>query len=464
LVPQQAGITPKIFRALMQSSLLNRSNMNGLRGSVLILSLLLLLSFTENENETRQLNADEMREDVAVLRKSLEKYHPGLYWYTSKAQFQRSWDSLKNCLHSAMSDRQFLKLLLPVIAQVKCAHTLFYPSENILATGKRFPFDLKFINGRGFIMTDSVNQFNIPKGSELLKVNGRSLRDIVDDLLPGLEAQGGNLGWKYAILENDFHNYYYYLVDSSDTFEIEYIDQVTGNSVSVTVDGSQENVRRKHWKNWYPIETGPPLKIKYLTNPDIVIITVRSFSKGRYKQYQQNFDKLIDQYFVELKNSKIQNLILDLRGNEGGNNPEKLYGYIANENDKNIDAANSSISQSNNVFRGKVIVLANQRSISAQEVFVGIFINNKRGLVIGQPTPGSFNGLTGGKKRRVVLPNSRFQIQIPMYASHWSLNHATNYHEGGGFPPDFAIEENIEAFLSGRDLAMELALDKMKGP
>src|SRR5687768_5751892 len=100
-----------------------------------------------------------------------------------------------------MSEDQFFKLLLPVVAKVKCAHTLFYPSDKILSRGTRFPLDLKFINGKGYIMPDSINQYHIPKGSELLAINGKSLKELVDLLLPSLEAQGGNLGWKYVILE-----------------------------------------------------------------------------------------------------------------------------------------------------------------------------------------------------------------------------------------------------------------------
>ena len=41
-----------------------------------------------------QLTPEELRQDVAQLRAGLEKYHPGLYWYTSESQFTSAWDSL----------------------------------------------------------------------------------------------------------------------------------------------------------------------------------------------------------------------------------------------------------------------------------------------------------------------------------------------------------------------------------
>ena len=430
--------------------------------SVLIVIVSGLLFAFHGDIGTQQLSPNELKEDASVLRKALEKYHPGLYWYTSEDQFNLAWDSLNSHLDKPMSDIQFFGQLLPVVAKVKCAHTFFFPSEDIFIRGTRFPLNLKFIDGKGYIMPDSLNRYKIPKGSELLTINGQSLNEIIDLLLPNLEAQGGNLGWKYVILENDFQNYYYYKIDQSNSFEIEYIDRATKQRMHVNVVGSAEEALRRHWKNWYPKETGAPLKLKYFTDPDVVLITIKSFWKGRYKQYHQDLDKLIAQYFEEIHRRRIQNLIIDLRGNEGGNNPERVYSYIARQNDKNTDGSNKIITHNKNLFHGQVVVLTNERSISAQETFVTIFKNNKRGLTIGQPTPGSYDGLCGGNKRRVLLPNSHFEIHIPLHASIRTYISTNNYHKGEGIPPDIKVDKRIDDLLSGKDLALELALNKIK--
>ena len=120
--------------------------MDRLRRNVILVLCGLLFSFVNENIETRQLSPEELKKDVSILRKALEKYHPGLYWYTSKNEFDLTWDSLNASIDKPMSEDQFLKLLLPVIAKVKCAHTLFYPSDKILSRGTRFPLDLKFIS------------------------------------------------------------------------------------------------------------------------------------------------------------------------------------------------------------------------------------------------------------------------------------------------------------------------------
>ena len=423
----------------------------------------LMFSFMHRNEELRKLSPIELRKDVFELRKALVKYHPGLYWYTSKDKFNTAWDSLSASIDTPMTEDEFLKSLLPVVAKVKCAHTLFYPSSDILTRGTRFPLDLKFINGKGYIVVDSLNQYNIPYCSELLAINGKSLKEIVDLVLPSLMAQGGNVGWKYVILENDFQNFYYYIIEHTERFEIEYIDRTTEQKTSTVIEGRSEQRLRTHWKNWYRIEDGAPLKIKFLTNPDVAIITIKSLTKGRYKAYQQDFDRMINQYFEEIKKRRIKDLVIDVRGNEGGNNPELIYSYIANENDENINGSKKALSQNKNAFDGDVVVLMNERSISAQETFVAIFQNNKRGLTIGQSTPGCYKGLCAGNKHRLVLSNSRHEIRIPLHASFRTYKYTVDYIEGQGFPPDIKVEESIDDIFKGKDSAMELALTKLKG-
>jgi len=419
----------------------------------MILGWLLCAFIAESINPGKLKSAD-LREDVAILRKALEKYHPGLFWYTSKAEFDTSWDRLGAQLDTDMTDDQFFKLLLPVVSRVQCAHTFFYPSNIMSSRGTRFPLNLKFLNKKVYILSDFSTKSSIPVGSELLTINGKSIQELVDLLLPNLQAQGGNIGWKYVILESDFHNYYYYVIGQPETFQIEYIDHVTQQKASVSVNGNPDEALRKYWKNWYPIEDGPPLNFRYDSDRNAGILTVKSFTKGRYEFYHQDFDQLLDQYFTEVRREGIKRLVIDLRGNEGGNRPEKLFSYVALSEDKEKEAKNC--------FKGEVIVLTNERSISAMEKFVSMFKYHHRGLTIGQATPGSANGLCGGNKHKLVLPHSRLELSIPLHKTLFDNATGAAPKQGEGYPPDFTISETIDDFLQKKDRVMEAALGKFK--
>jgi hypothetical protein len=421
---------------------------------------MMLLSFG---SINAQLDPEELKQDVAQLKSGLEKYHPGLYWYTSESQFDSTWHNLLATLDHPMTDDEFLKLILPVVAKVKCAHTLFYPSKDLMSRGKRFPLNLKFINGKAYVLSDSLISHGIPNGSEVISINGRPMPQILQTLLPNLEAQGGNIGWKYVILDSDFQNYYHYTIENADQFVVEYLDS-TRRSGKATLAGSSDPKRRSHWSDWYPEKDGPPLKIEFTSDSATAIITIMSLSKGRYKMYNQDFDKLLEQYFQQIRVRNIKNLIVDLRGNEGGNNPEKVYSYIARDGDRNTNHSRDPILPNKLAFKGNVIVLMNERSISAQESFVAIFKNNKRGQTIGRPTPGSYDGLCSGNKRKIILKNSKFEIRIPLHASYRAYLSMPTYKQGAGLPPDIAVDETIEDILAGIDLAMEIAVDKINEP
>lgn len=405
-----------------------------------------------------QLGIAQMKRDVLVLRRGLEKNHPGLYWYTPKERFDSAWNGLTSRIDRPMSKVEFFKLLLPIVADVQCAHTLLYPSPEMMAQGKRFPLHLKFRQGKGYILDDSGN--NIPRGSELVSVNGKSLEEIVTAMLYSLQAQGGNLGWKYVLLENDFQNYYYYLIEQSNNFVIDYIDPQTKQEIQRELQGSSDDKLKTYWSQWYPTKDGAPLSISFPTSYETAIITIRSLSKGRYKMYHQDFKRLLANYFKEIKEKAVKKLIIDMRGNEGGNNPDFVYSYIARPADRNVNSHRDFIKPAKNAFQGQVFILTNERSISSQEAFVAIFKNNERGLTIGLPTAGSYNGLCGGKKRKVILPNSGFEIIIPLHATIWAFSKQKDYQMGYGLPPDIHQDETIDDLIAGRDVAMQVALTK----
>lgn len=72
----------------------------------LILSAL-SFSFASEDAGTRELSPTQLKEDITVLRKALEKYHPGLYWYTSKNEFALIWDSLNAKIKEPMTEEDF---------------------------------------------------------------------------------------------------------------------------------------------------------------------------------------------------------------------------------------------------------------------------------------------------------------------------------------------------------------------
>ena len=89
-----------------------------------------LLLFVFSCNSVRQNNlflqkkipASELREDVDFTYKKLKRFHPNLYWYISKPQLDKKFDSLKKIITEPLTPNQFYLKLSPVIASIKEGH------------------------------------------------------------------------------------------------------------------------------------------------------------------------------------------------------------------------------------------------------------------------------------------------------------------------------------------------------
>ncbi len=99
-----------------------------------------------NNAEQKIIKASALKVDLDILLKTLEEAHPGLYWYSDKKNMESYFDSTKASIQHDMTRIKFFKLLLPVIANIKCVHTsLRLPSDSTKRDAYQFtnllPFD-----------------------------------------------------------------------------------------------------------------------------------------------------------------------------------------------------------------------------------------------------------------------------------------------------------------------------------
>jgi len=141
-----------------------------------------------------------------------------------------------------------------------------------------------------------------------------------------------------------------------------------------------------------------------------------------------------------------------------------LFSYLKGNESKSIDAKKNwydKIKPAKITFSGQVMVLTDQNSISAQEMFVSIFKYYQRGLTIGSSTAGCFKGLCGGKKYNLTLPNSKFRLSIPRHQTNY-ISFSTSYQEGEGYPPDIHVNVKVEDLIKDKDGILQYALNRIE--
>lgn len=487
--------------------------------------LLLALSGSHVQGQVQRLvlTKEQAIEDYNWLRSALEYIHPRLYKYDDKRTVDARFDSFRSQLNKEISGLDFLALVSKVNASVRCGHLYTIPQEQLateVLRKKVLPFHIKVLEDKLYILYD-CSDLAIPNGSQILSINGKKDREIVDAILPGVAADG-NIGTrKYRLMERHFfylfHGFdlYYHLhVDRSDVFKIEYLEHGSNKIKTTTVKGLSIDERQKRLLKKFNIDEQkwfktPSPKFEIDKQNDFALLTV---SRSSYdKTIDPDFDSLLASAFSQIRERGVNNLILDLRNNEGGDEhqqmelmsylyeqPFKLYQNIYlshldfrpfrqviierdtsqllfNNDDEYMRKINDNLYINNyeysdnlilkqpkqNVFKGKLYVLMNGICFSSAADLVADIKKTSDVIFIGEETGGTYEGPTGGDNIVIQLPNSRIMVRI---SPNIQVGNMYQKHPvGRGVLPTHPITYTITDILKGKDLEKELAIVLING-
>src|ERR1043165_7801186 len=80
----------------------------------------------QNYSPHRKIPSADLRYDFKLMRSALEEAHPGLYSYHSKPWMDSLFDAALQHIDTAMTEDEFLRFLMPVVAEIRCGHTQLY--------------------------------------------------------------------------------------------------------------------------------------------------------------------------------------------------------------------------------------------------------------------------------------------------------------------------------------------------
>jgi hypothetical protein len=459
-----------------------------------------VMAQVQNNIEKVKLSSDQLHEDFALMREILQTIHPALYDFVPEGKLVQELDSTRGLLDKSMTVLEMYKNIAPVVFKLGCGHTsIGLPLSEDSYINRFFPFRLKFLNGRAYIV--ETEERSLPLiGDEILEINKVPVATVIDQVFRFTNTDGINTANRYMWLDRKFDLYYGLHVGQPDTFTFKLKTKFQNDSTIVLPALAQRvALKKKIGTNNVSNKQLLPFYLK-LENPNTAVLTIDKFFVNETFD-EKIYSKFLDSCFTLIKKINIKNLVIDLRQNPGGYGTwgAWLYAYLTDKpfryykealaaTDKQTlpflqytdwkeaeyrDYAKDIVKTAsgtyqwnlhenlklqyprNNNFSGPVYILISRKCFSTTAEFCAIAHSNKRATFIGEETGGGYYSINGGDMMEAVLPNSKIKLLVPLRKY---LMAVEGYpYKGRGTIPDYTVVPTIREFLNGIDVEMKFA-------
>jgi hypothetical protein len=457
------------------------SIMNQIVKLLLTYTLILLLPHQVKSQITSNKNFSS---DFKILVTSLRELHPLLYKNISKHNFDSLATKTSERLSSAKSKNQaiyFIQEFMYEIGNGHAGNVSVYNGD--LGVEKVLPFSVYILEGQLYI--NDYYQDTTYNGAKINFIENTPAEKIIDSLKIFFPVDGKREVISY-FLQPYFNTYYAAFCTQTDTF---HITTDKGNlKMAASLKGSETFnllVNKKNWKEYFRKNI-----CEKEVNANYGYIKFDRFNDSKNEQL---YYSLIN----ELNEKKVQNLIIDLRCNNGGEDrmtgrmasyiaskPFRIYEniyttnckrptYIGMMNNKfylkhrfmksraqdslrkvvRFDKSLHLIQPNKNRFKGHVYVLTGSISLSAATMFCKYVQEEPNVSFVGTETSGAINYLWAGEFCSLHLPGLETDYLFGIELLELKKN-GVNELPTGLVPPTH-IEYSISDLLTKKDKEME---------
>ncbi len=451
------------------------------------------------------LHRADLRADAAILRDALRALHPGLLRYQTAAEFEARYAMLVRDLDRDQPATEACLAMTRFTATIRCGHT--YPNffnqspaitASVLDHRDRLPVTFRWLGDRMIVTRDLSGTGQLPPGAEIVAIDGTPTAAILAAMRPLARADGHNDAKRAADLEisggatwEAFDVYWPLLYPGRGPRLRLDVRNPDSTTATVTVDATTSAGRRAALGAGAERDRAGPLWTLEAAGPELAILRMPS-----WVVYDSSWDwrAWLDATFAELAARAVPNLVIDLRGNEGGNDiGAALIGYLIDQPVERdgfeprvsyrqapaalvpyldtwdpafldwgeaaigpeadgryhlvwADDDNTPVAPGAARYRGRVFALVGAANSSATFQFASDLQRLRLGTLVGQPTGGNQRGINGGGLFFVRLPHSGLEVDVPLVGQF-----PRTPRPDAGLLPDVRVDVTPADIAAGRD-------------
>lgn len=429
----------------------------------------------------RNLTVKEALKDAKFLFEKLEELHPNLYKYYTKREANEYFHQIEREVmqKNELTKLELYRLLAPYVAKFNDGHTalsIVKEYNNYLELGGEI-LPIKVVaKGDQLFTRELYTENNIPKGTEVLSINGLTSLEILETMKKGVSSdlEGDRLGR----VEDDFPMLLWANYGQQNFFVVKF-KMKSGEVKSIFIKAIESKADRDKKQHDY-----------YLSYPDekVALLKINNFNV----ENGMKFKTFVESSFEEIKHKKCENLIIDIRNNGGGTTAlvNNLYGYITDKPYRDVREIRYKLSdyvlehgsylklsrvaklgntrimveerelkkpdENSDKFKGNIYVLIGDNTYSAAVSFAAMVKDFDTGLLVGEET-GGYASHTGNSVN-LKLPYSGLTLRV---ATMYSIRPA-GYDDGRGVVPDVEVDVDPLKLLQGEDQVLETVLEIIK--
>ena len=373
---------------------------------------------------------NKYKDDLDELLNILEDTHPNLYAFITKEELHSKFDNLKDKCDN-MNLQEFSVEISKILSCLKDGHTsIGFFGDALL--------EFRVINDKIYIIDDYKNKNSNYLYKYITKINDIDINEIIEKLR--------------IILSYDNESWFKHLIEFQIISKslLKKIGVVNGDTYSITLnDGTIIDYKTEKEKIYRKL----PVIIdeKELENNVYYIKYGTCNNDGNI-----DLTEFLDKCYNKIESNDYQNIIIDLRGNTGGNS--EYFSKFKNRLSK---------------LENKNYVVLVDRGVFSSGIFAACDMLNLGAKIIGEQPGCYFNH--SGYPKYFTLTNSKIDISCSHVEFHVTIGKIKSYYKkdineenkdyfAKRYPVtlDEEIEEIIDDYINGYDPYVDRALNVLK--